>query len=66
MDRNGDNRAVAIMSLFSVRKQEYFDRIKPICVFILRRESTEKLDLWMFHNKEIKRNWEKGELLKHN
>lgn len=45
MDRNGDNRAVAIMSLFSVRKQEYFDRIKPICVFILRRESTEKLDL---------------------
>lgn len=74
MDRNGDNRAVAIMSLFSVRKQEYFDRIKPICVyftswinqgswFII---STEKLDLWMLHNKEIKRNWEKGELLKHN
>ena len=45
MDRNGDNRAVAIMSLFSVRKQEYFDRIKPICVFILRRESIKEVDL---------------------
>ena len=43
MDRNEDNRAGVSMSPFSVRKQEYVDRTKPL--FIVRRESVKEVYL---------------------